>query len=304
MMSKSLDFNLVLLKHINWDDFRLWSLSILVTCVLQSNVNLVIVNFHTTFVWSWCISSITQTLTLILLFCKCRNPSLGLTTKARVHKCARQERSPRVWESVRMNIHTPKWIPILGVGVPVDSKTLKSDCKVQNPSPWGVLHIIGKLLNCRCPKWARMTHLDICNTSYGQKKGQESNWQFDSRPWEVRSRPNSLTCRWHATRCWKALDDGYNFNLNLVLIGGRHKKHICESRDKKPFVCHSHKVVQNILYGGRCWLPPSPGRGESCESEVACGSSKHQRCSDLVLTNLFVGFVHGYLSEWVAWHLS
>jgi hypothetical protein len=25
-----------------------------------------------------------------------------------------------------------------------------------------------------------MTHLDICNTSYGKKKGRESNWQFDS----------------------------------------------------------------------------------------------------------------------------
>jgi hypothetical protein len=24
---------------------------------------------------------------------------------------------------------------------------------------------------------------------------------------------------------------------------------------------------QKILYGGRCWLPPSPGRGESCVSK-------------------------------------
>jgi hypothetical protein len=35
-----------------------------------------------------------------------------------------------------------------------------------------------------------MTHLDIYNTSYGQKKGQESNWQFDSRPRKVVGLPS------------------------------------------------------------------------------------------------------------------
>jgi hypothetical protein len=38
-----------------------------------------------------------------------------------------------------------------------------------------------KLLKCKCQKWPRMSHLDICSTNYGQKKGRESNWQFDSR---------------------------------------------------------------------------------------------------------------------------
>jgi hypothetical protein len=33
-----------------------------------------------------------------------------------------------------------------------------------------------------------MCHLDICSPSYGQKKGQESNWQFDSRPLKVGNR--------------------------------------------------------------------------------------------------------------------
>jgi hypothetical protein len=58
-----------------------------------------------------------------------------------------------------------------------------------------------------------MTHLDNCNTSYGQKKGRESNWQFDSRPWEVGNRPDSLACRWCVTHCWKALNEDYNFGL-------------------------------------------------------------------------------------------
>jgi hypothetical protein len=46
-----------------------------------------------------------------------------------------------------------------------------------------------------------------------------------------------------------------------------------ESRDKKPFGCGCRGITQRILYGGRWWLPPSPGRGESCESRVARGLS-------------------------------
>jgi hypothetical protein len=46
-----------------------------------------------------------------------------------------------------------------------------------------------------------------------------------------------------------------------------------ESRDKKPFGCHSHKVMQSILYRGRWCLPSNLGRGESRESRVARGLS-------------------------------
>jgi hypothetical protein len=35
---------------------------------------------------------------------------------------------------------------------------------------WRVIYIIRKLLKRRCLKWVRITHLDIWNTSYGQKK--------------------------------------------------------------------------------------------------------------------------------------
>jgi hypothetical protein len=52
-----------------------------------------------------------------------------------------------------------------------------------------------------------------------------------------------------------------------------------ESRDKKPFGCGCRREVQSILYGGRWWVPLSPGRGESCKSRVARGLSKHQGCS-------------------------
>jgi hypothetical protein len=36
-----------------------------------------------------------------------------------------------------------------------------------------------------------------------------------------------------------------------------------ESREKEPFGCSLRGEMQRILYGGRWWLPPSPGRGES-----------------------------------------
>jgi hypothetical protein len=69
-----------------------------------------------------------------------------------------------------------------------------------------------------------MSHLDIFNTSYGQKKGHESNWQFDSRPLKVRNRPDSGVCRWSATHPWKDLKESYKFALGLISIGGRGEK--------------------------------------------------------------------------------
>jgi hypothetical protein len=58
---------------------------------------------------------------------------------------------------------------------------------------WRIPYTIGKLLEFRCLKWARMAHLDIWNTSYG-------------------------------TYSWKALDEGYNFALDLISIGSLHAK--------------------------------------------------------------------------------
>jgi hypothetical protein len=50
-----------------------------------------------------------------------------------------------------------------------------------------------------------------------------------------------------------------------------------ESREKVPFGCGSREVTHRILYGGRWWLPLSPGYGESNESKVARGLSQHQK---------------------------
>jgi hypothetical protein len=64
-----------------------------------------------------------------------------------------------------------------------------------------------------------------------------------------------------------------------------------ESWDKKPFGCGPRGELQSLLYGGRWWLPPNPGRGECCESRVAhdCLSTKGAPESDL--TNWVVGLM-------------
>jgi hypothetical protein len=61
-----------------------------------------------------------------------------------------------------------------------------------------------------------------------------------------------------------------------------------ESREKEPFGCKCDGELQRILYGGRWWLLPSPGRGESSESKVARDLSQHQKGAEWVLTNLLI----------------
>jgi len=69
-----------------------------------------------------------------------------------------------------------------------------------------------------------MNHLDICNISYGKKKGRESNWQFDSQPLKVKNRPDPGVCWWNATHHWKKIKENYKFALNLIPIEGLSKK--------------------------------------------------------------------------------
>jgi hypothetical protein len=44
-----------------------------------------------------------------------------------------------------------------------------------------------------------------------------------------------------------------------------------EYREKVPFGCSPREELHKILYGGRWWLPLSPGHGELSESKVAHG---------------------------------
>jgi hypothetical protein len=133
------------------------------------------------------------------------------------------------WDSVA----TPPWVKcedethIPKSGNLESSGTLENselDFKGQNTSHWGVLYTIGKVLDCRCPKWPCMSHLYICSPSYGQKKGQESNCQFDSRPLKVKNRPKSDVFMRSVTWCWKHLKESYKIALNLIPSKGLSKK--------------------------------------------------------------------------------
>jgi hypothetical protein len=113
------------------------------------------------------------------------------------------------------NSHSQTWETWSPPGFPKIQKTIWGG---QISLHWCVLYINGKVLKCRCPKWPRMGHLDICSPSYGQKKSWESNYQFDSRPLKVGNRPLSDVAWRSVTWCWKALDESYNFGLDLVSI--------------------------------------------------------------------------------------
>jgi len=114
------------------------------------------------------------------------------------------------------------WSPTLGkVGGWESSRTLEClelDNKAQNTSHWSVLGVIEKVLKRKYRKWPRIGNSDICSPSYEQKKGRESNWQFDSWPLKVGNRPLPDVALKSATWRWKALDKSYNIDWGLVPI--------------------------------------------------------------------------------------
>jgi hypothetical protein len=91
-----------------------------------------------------------------------------------------------LWAKCETEAHTPKSGKLESSGTPENSEL---DCRGQISSHLSVLGVIEKVLKCRCPKWPRIGHLDICSPSYAQKKGRESNCQFDSRPLKVGNQP-------------------------------------------------------------------------------------------------------------------
>jgi hypothetical protein len=110
--------------------------------------------------------------TWVIFYC---NLSLGLATKARACRVAGQEEA-RKWRKVWGNepSHSQKSFHFGSLESRWTSESSEDNFRGQNSMDWGFLYIIEKLLKLRCLKWARMTHLEIQNTSYGQKKGRES----------------------------------------------------------------------------------------------------------------------------------
>jgi hypothetical protein len=183
-----------------------------------------------------------------------------------------------LWDKCEDETHTPKSEKLESSGT---LKNSELDCRGQNTSHWNVLDVIGKVLNFKCPKWPRMSHLDICSPSYGQKKGQESNWQFDSRPLKVENGYDPDVCRRSA--------DGDRKLLRRAITSVRpHPNQMSEPEDMNsqspgsPTLdsfgtplgspgkkCHSDVAsVESYreYYMGKVVASPSSNRGESSES--------------------------------------
>ncbi len=236
--------------------------------------------FSTTFTSEW----------LFVLKLRRRNPEIVATP---------------FWGKCEDEIHTPESGTLESFGTP---KTSEFDCRGQKTLHWGVLYTIGKFLKCRCPKWPRMSHLDIFSTSYVWKKGWESSWQFDSQPLKVGNRPNLGVCRWSMTHYWTTLKESYKFASDLVPIRGQSEK---LWTPKVPGV--QTEIVSGLHFGnpGKKWHSDASamekrrkyymGEGGgfprvrvvvsqvSPELPMACPSTKG--VPECELTNLLVGFM-------------
>jgi hypothetical protein len=208
-----------------------------------------------------------------------------------------------LWDKCEGEAHTPKSGKLESSGTP---ENLEVEFRGQNTSHWGVLYTIGKVLQSRCPKWPRMRHLDICSPSYGQTKGRESNWQFDSRPLKVENRPLPDVCSRSATWSWKALDERYNFGLNLVPIRAWREKlwtpkvsgvqirtvsglHF-ESPMKKNHLDVASTRSCREYYKGEGGGFPWVQAVVSQVSSSACGLSQHPKGCIMSSNQLVVGF--------------
>jgi len=119
----------------------------------------------------------------------------------------------------RWNSHSQNW----DLGVLRDSQNFRVWLHGSKHLALGCYLYHWKTIEVKMSKMASLDHLDIWNTSYGQKKGRESNWQF-SQPLNVENRPDPGVCRWSATHRWKALKESYNFALDFIPIGSLSKE--------------------------------------------------------------------------------
>ncbi len=83
----------------------------------------------------------------------------------------------------------------------------------------------------------------------------------------------------------------------MELSRGEYGSQLLQFWDKKPFGCGPHGEAQSILYGGRWWLPLSPGHGESCESRVVRGCRSTKGALESELTNWVVGLMQVRVSN-------
>jgi hypothetical protein len=176
------------------------------------------------------------------------------------------QRVQRVWGNEpshsQVNSHVGSWWEWSPKRTP---KTSESVLRGQNSMACCALYNNGKLLKCRCLKWARIAHLNIWNTSYGQKKAWESNSResasFDSWPLKVGNRPlpdirsESATQRGKLSMRATTLLQITSRSDSAV---GRYRSP--KSRDSNPGqFWDSHAGVPGKI---AIWMPPPPQAAE------------------------------------------
>jgi hypothetical protein len=57
-----------------------------------------------------------------------------------------------------------------------------------------------------------------------KRKGRESNCQLNSQPLKVENLLDLFAFKWPTTYCWKVVNEGYNFALNMTSIEDLHNK--------------------------------------------------------------------------------
>jgi hypothetical protein len=150
-----------------------------------------------------------------------------------------------------MNSHVGSW------SLEWTPKSSKRHCRDQNPSHGGVLYIIRKLSKCKCRNWARMSHLDICSTSYDKKK--RSGVKLPIQLWTTKSYESTqfpciqATCDISLKNFQRGIQLCFKSHCDLrspqdVMCPqscgspdcGNFEIPTCESQDKKPFGCGPH----------------------------------------------------------------
>jgi hypothetical protein len=194
-----------------------------------------------------------------------------------------------LWAKCEDETHTPKRGNLESFGTPKNSKL---DCRGQNNSHLGVFYVIGKVLKCRCPKWPCMNHLESEAQVMGKRKAgsQIAVWLPTTKSREsTRIQRLQVECDMALeSSLWKLQDflkphpnrRSEQEVMDAQSPGSANRDSfgtpLWESEEKVSFECSLSKELQIILYGGRWWLPPSAGRGESNESKllVACPNTK------------------------------
>ncbi len=68
---------------------------------------------------------------------------------------------------------------------------------------------IEKALHRKCLKCPHIVHFNLICMSYDQKKGKESNWEFDSQRQFLRKQGSNEVQLGHVIHHWKDLFEGY-----------------------------------------------------------------------------------------------